>query len=368
MAKGWASGIISIYFNQMKQIPLKLTFDDVLLEPRKSPLTRNSADLKTRLTKKLQLDIPVLAAAMDTVSELEMAIALGKLGGMAILHRSCPVEKQVEWVKRAKKAGVLVGAATGTADLERAKALYAAGADVIVVDTAHAHNMFAIEGIKKIRKAIPKVQLIVGNIATAEAARDLAPYADALKVGIGPGSICTTRIVAGIGVPQLSAIMDVVQVANKKKIPVIADGGIKYSGDVVKALAAGASCVMLGSMLAGTDEAPGKLIKKDGKTYKSYRGMGSMAVMELNESSDRYFQKSAKKFVPEGVEAVTPYKGSVKDIIHQITGGLQSGMGYIGAGTIAAMPKQARFVQITSAGLKESHPHTISISKKAPNY
>lgn len=351
----------------MKQIPLKLTFDDVLLEPRRSPVTRSGAELKTQLTKKIQLDIPVLSAAMDTVSELEMAIALGKLGGMAILHRSCPVEKQVEWVKKAKKAGVLVGAATGTADLERAKALALAGADVIVVDTAHAHNEFAIEGIKKIRKSV-KTEIIVGNIATAEAAKDLIPFADALKVGIGPGSICTTRIVAGIGVPQLSAIMDVVEIANKKKIPVIADGGLKYSGDVVKALAAGASTVMVGSMLAGTDEAPGKIIKKGGVKYKSYRGMGSLAVMELNESSDRYFQKSVKKFVPEGVEAVTPYKGPVANIIEQLVGGLQSGMGYIGARTIAEMPKQARFVQITGAGLKESHPHSITISKKAPNY
>jgi IMP dehydrogenase len=351
----------------MKQIPLKLTFDDVLLEPRKSPVTRSGAELKTRLTRKLQLDIPVLSAAMDTVSELEMAIALGKLGGMAILHRSCPVAKQVEWIKKAKKAGVKVGAATGPGDLARAKALAAAGADVIVVDTAHAHNLHAIDGVKKIRKAI-KTQLIVGNIATAEAARDLAPYADALKVGIGPGSICTTRIVAGIGVPQLSAILDVVAIAAKKNIPVIADGGIKYSGDVVKALAAGASSVMLGSMLAGTDEAPGKIVKKNGQIFKSYRGMGSLAVMEQNQSSDRYFQKSAKKFIPEGVEALTPYKGPVADIIDQITGGLQSGMGYIGARTIADMAKQARFVQITSAGLKESHPHSISISKKAPNY
>ena len=339
----------------------------MLLEPRKSPVTRSGADLKTRLTKKLYLDIPVISAAMDTVSEFKMAIALGKLGGMAILHRSCPMEKQVEWVKAAKKAGVKVGAATGTADLARAKALAAAGADAIVVDTAHAHNMFAIEGIKKIRKAV-KAQLIIGNIATAEAARDLAPYADALKVGIGPGSICTTRVVAGIGVPQLSAIMDVVEIAVKKNIPVIADGGMKYSGDIVKALAAGASSVMLGSMLAGSDEAPGKIVKKNGQTYKSYRGMGSLAVMELNESSDRYFQKSAQKFVPEGVEALTPYKGPVADILAQITGGLRSGMGYIGARTIADMPKQARFVQITAAGLKESHPHSISISKKAPNY
>ncbi len=352
----------------MKQIPLKLTFDDVLLEPRKSPVTRSGADLKTQLTKKIELQIPILSSAMDTVSELDMAIALGKLGGMAVLHRSCTIQDQVAGVKKAKKAGVLVGAATGTADVERAQALAAAGVDAVVVDTAHAHNNFAIEGIKQMRKVLKKTQLIVGNLATAEAARDLLPYADALKVGIGPGSICTTRIVAGVGVPQLSAIMDVVEVASKKKIPVIADGGIKYSGDAVKALAAGASCIMVGSMLAGTDEAPGKVITKNGEKFKSYRGMGSLAVMKQNKSSDRYFQKSAKKFIPEGVEALTPYKGSVVDIIDQLTGGLQSGMGYIGARTIAEMPKQARFVQITAAGLRESHPHSITISKKAPNY
>ena len=298
----------------MIKIPLKLTFDDVLLQPRRSSVSRSGVLLATFLTRKLQLDIPVISAAMDTVSELQMAIALGHLGGMAILHRSCSIEQQVKWIKAAKKAGVKVGAAVGPSDLQRAIALDKSGADVVVVDTAHGHSVQAIEGMKKIRNAV-KAQLILGNIATAAAARDLLPHADAIKVGIGPGSICTTRIVAGIGVPQLSAIMDVVAVARKKNIPVIADGGIKYSGDAVKALAAGASCIMLGSMLAGTDESPGKIIKKDGQMFKSYRGMG-----------------------------------------------------YIGAHTIADMPKQANFVQITAAGLKESHPHSITISKKAPNY
>lgn len=351
----------------MANIPLKLTFDDVLLEPRKSHVSRSGVSLQTRLTKNLNIDLPILAAAMDTVSELEMAIALGKLGGIAILHRSCPAETQVKWVKSAKKHNVLTGAAVGAFDLPRAILLDKAGADVIVVDTAHAHNVHAIEGMKKIRKAV-KAQLILGNIATAEAAKDLLPYADAIKVGIGPGSICTTRIVAGVGVPQLSAIMDVYEIAKKKGIPVIADGGLKYSGDAVKALCAGAESLMFGSLLAGTDEAPGKIVKKDGQMYKSYRGMGSQAVMELNESSDRYFQKNAKKFVPEGVEAMTPYKGSVAQVLEQISGGIRSGMGYIGAETIADMVKQARFVQISAAGLKESHPHSIFNTKKAPNY
>lgn len=348
-------------------IPLKLTFDDVLLEPRKSKVTRNGVTTKTYLTRKIQLDIPVISAAMDTVSELKMAIALGKLGGMAILHRSCSINEQVAWVKAAKKQNILVGAATGPADLDRAMALEKAGTDVIVVDTAHAHNTNVINNIKKIRQTI-KTQLIIGNIATSEAAKDLLPFCDAIKVGIGPGSICTTRIVAGIGVPQLSAIMDVVAVAKKKNIPVIADGGMKYSGDVVKALAAGASSVMLGSMLAGTDEAPGKLIRKNGQLYKQYRGMGSLGVMEKNQSSDRYFQKNAKKFIPEGVEALTAYKGPVSEIIDLLIGGVKSGMGYIGAASISEMPKQAKFVRITSAGLIESHPHSIFISKKSPNY
>lgn len=351
----------------MKSFPYRLTFDDVLLEPRRSGVTRAGVDTKTRLTKKIQLDIPVLSAAMDTVSELKMAIALGKLGGMAILHRSCTVEQQVAWVKTAKIQNVKVGAAVGPIDLDRALALTRAGADVIVVDTAHAHNVAVIANIKKIRQAI-KCQLIVGNIATAEAARDLVGLADAIKVGIGPGSICTTRVVAGVGVPQLSAILEVVSIASRKNIPVIADGGIKYSGDAVKALAAGAATIMLGSMLAGTDEAPGKLIQKDGKMFKQYRGMGSLPVIQQNKSADRYFQKNAAKFVPEGVDALTLYKGSLSEVIHQIVGGIKSGMGYIGAATIAQMPKQARFVQISQAGLRESHPHSIIVSKNTPNY
>ena len=349
------------------KIRLALTFDDVLLEPRESGVVRDGVNLETKLTKKIKLKIPILAAAMDTVSEDAMAVALGRLGGMAVIHRNCSIQRQVAMVKKAKKARVLVGAAVGSYDLERAKALDKAGADVIVVDTAHAHNLMTIKGAKDIKQAV-KAQLIVGNIATKEAAAELIKFADAIKVGVGPGSICTTRVVAGIGVPQLTAILDVAAVAKKKKIPVIADGGMKYSGDIVKALAAGASTVMLGSMLSGTKEAPGKIIKIGGKEFKSYRGMGSLGVMQGGKSSDRYFQKNAKNYVPEGVEATTPYKGELKDVVFQITGGVASGMGYIGARSIPDMPKQARFIQITNAGLKESHPHSINIVKKSPNY
>lgn len=347
--------------------PFGLTFDDVLLEPRESSVIRNSVALKSRLTKKINLQIPIISAAMDTVSGPEMAIALGKLGGMAILHRSCTVEQEVAWVKQVKKHKVLVGAAVGPGDLARALALDSAGADVIVVDTAHAHNTWAIKSAKEIKKKI-RAQLIVGNVATAEAARELVKFADGIKVGIGPGSICTTRIIAGIGVPQLTAIMNVVKVANKFKVPVIADGGIKFSGDAVKALAAGASTIMVGSLLAGTKESPGKLLKKGGKLIKTYRGMGSLGVMKLNESSDRYFQKNSKNFVPEGIEGHVPYKGELSEVLFQITGGIKSGMGYIGAATIDQMPKRARFIRISPAGLVESHPHNITIDKYAPNY
>jgi IMP dehydrogenase len=350
-----------------ENIPFGLTFDDVLLEPRESNVIRNSVDLSTQLTKKIRLQIPIISAAMDTVSGPEMAIALGKLGGMAILHRSCTIQQEADWVKEVKKHNVLVGAAVGPGDLERALAMDKAGADVIVVDTAHAHNLWAVKSAKEIKKKI-KAQLIVGNVATREAALLLSTFADGIKVGIGPGSICTTRIVAGIGVPQLTAIMNVAKVAAKKKVPVIADGGIKFSGDAVKALAAGASTVMLGGLLAGTKEAPGKLSKKGGKWVKTYRGMGSLGVMKLNESADRYFQKDSKNYVPEGIEGVVAYKGELADVLFQITGGIKSGMGYIGAKTIAEMPKQARFIRITNAGLQESHPHNITIDKYSPNY
>ncbi|MDP3724858.1 MAG: IMP dehydrogenase [Nanoarchaeota archaeon] len=347
--------------------PLGLTFDDVLLEPRESAVVRNEADTKTRLTKKIELQIPIVAAAMDTVSEAAMAIALGRLGGFAVIHRNCSVEAQVAMVREAKQAGVLVGAAVGSYDLERAKALDAAGADAIVVDTAHAHALRTIQGAEEIKKNI-KAELIVGNIATKEAAKAICTFADAVKVGVGPGAICTTRVVAGVGVPQLTAILSVAEVARGRGIPVIADGGIKNSGDIVKALAAGASSIMMGSMLAGTDEAPGEVFEINGEKYKSYRGMGSLAVMKGGASSDRYFQKDEKEFVPEGVEGAVTCKGPLKDVIFQMMGGLKSGMCYIGAKTIADMAPQARFIRITQAGIRESHPHSIVITKQPPNY
>ncbi|MFA6098688.1 MAG: IMP dehydrogenase [Patescibacteria group bacterium] len=352
---------------KFSEIGTGLTFDDVLLEPRLSSVNRREIDLAAKLTNKIQLEIPILSAAMDTVSNASMAIALGKLGGLAVLHRNCSISEQVGMVKKAKKSGVKVGAAVGPHDIERAAALYKAGAVAIFIDCAHAHHTKIIRDARLIRKSI-KAQLVIGNIATKEAAKVYLTIADALKVGIGPGSICTTRVVAGIGVPQLTAISEVVSVAQKKNIPVIADGGIKYSGDIVKALAAGAATVMLGSMLAGAKEAPGKLVRLNGKLYKEYRGMGSLGAMSGGKSSDRYFQKGATKYVPEGVEGLIPYKGPVKEIIWQAVGGLKSGMGYVGAHKIGELPRQARFIRITSASLKESHPHTVMISKKAPNY
>ncbi|MFZ6035849.1 MAG: IMP dehydrogenase [Patescibacteria group bacterium] len=344
-----------------------ITFDDVLLEPRKSGVDRDRIRLRTRLTRTVFLDIPILAAAMDTVSEAKMAIALGTIGGMAVLHRNCSIGDQVGWVRHARHAGVQVGAAVGPHDIKRATALDRAGVTAIFVDCAHAHHTKIMASARKIKRAIT-TPLVMGNIATREAARDLLPFADGLKVGIGPGAICTTRVVAGIGVPQLTAILDVVSIAKQKKIPVIADGGIKYSGDIVKALAAGAEAIMAGSLFAGTDEAPGKIITVKGKRYKVFRGMGSLGAMKSGISSDRYFQKGKTKYVPEGVEAYTPYKGSLDDIVWHLIGGLKSGMGYIGASSIADMPRQARFIQITNASLKESHPHSITIAKKAPNY
>lgn len=350
-----------------ENFPQAFTFDDVLLEPRKSSVSRSEVSLRAQVTKKIWLEIPVLGAAMDTVSEAKMAIALGKLGGLAVLHRNCTVSHEVGELVKAKKNKVLAAGAVGPGDLKRALALDKAGADIIVIDTAHAHNVRAIKSAKEIKSKI-KAQLVVGNIATKEAASELVKFADAIKVGIGPGSICTTRVIAGVGVPQLSAIINVVAIAKKRGVPVIADGGMKYSGDVVKALAAGASCVMLGEMLAGTLEAPGDIKRLNGELVKVYRGMGSLAVLKLKKSSDRYFQKGSKILVPEGVEGIVEYKGSIKNIIDQITGGVRSGMGYIGAAAIADMPKRAKFIRITNAGLKESHPHSLKSFKYAPNY
>ena len=353
----------------MRSLPLGITFDDVLLVPQESSIRPSDADYGTRLTRRITLRAPIISAAMDTVTESVMAEAMAVAGGIGILHRNCTIKEQVAMVRAVKKRRrlTLVGAAIGPHDFDRARALDRAGANVISIDCAHAHKPDIIADAKKIKRAI-RAELIIGNIATAAAAKALLPVADAMKVGIGPGSICTTRIIAGVGVPQLTAIMDVVAIARKAKIPVIADGGVRYSGDIVKALAAGADTVMLGSLLAGTKEAPGRLIMKNGVRWKTYRGMGSLGAMRKGESTDRYFQKGEKKYVPEGVEALTPYTGIVADMLFHLLGGLRSGMGYVGAKNLATLRAHAHFIQITSAGQKESHPHSITMHKKAPNY
>ncbi len=344
-----------------------ITFDDVLLVPAYSEVLPREVSLKGRFSRHITLESPFASAAMDTVTEGRMAAAMARKGGIGVIHKNMTAERQAEEVASVKVQGLKVAAGVGiTPDiLDRVKALAEAGVDAIVLDSAHGHSKGVVDALKAVKAAFPALDVVVGNIATAAAAKDLiAAGADGLKVGIGPGSICTTRIVAGVGMPQLTAIADVAEVSGD--IPVIADGGIRYSGDVVKALAAGASCVMCGSMFAGTDEAPGDVVEVDGVKMKGYRGMGSIDAMQAG-SADRYFQKGAKKLVPEGVVARVPYKGSVEDVIFQLEGGLRSGMGYCGAKDLDALHK-AQFVKISPATVKENHPHDVSIAKKAPNY
>ena len=472
-----------------------LTFDDVLLIPAKSEVLPRQVDIRTRLTKKISLNVPLMSAAMDTVTEAKMAIAVAREGGVGIIHKNMSIEKQADEVDKVKRSenGVIVnpfylspdhlvrdanelmgkyrisgvpicddgklvgiitnrdmrfitdmdipirdvmtkdhlvtapvgtsmeqakeilmkhkiekllivdekgalkglitikdiekavqypnsardsdgrllcGAAIGvTGDvLERTAELIRAQADVLVLDSAHGHSKGIMDCVRKIKAKFPDVQLIAGNIATAEAARDLIEAgADAIKVGIGPGSICTTRIVAGIGVPQVTAIYDCACAAARYGIPVIADGGIKYSGDVVKALAAGADVIMIGSLFAGCEESPGETEIFQGRSFKVYRGMGSLAAM-AHGSKDRYFQENAKKLVPEGGEGRVPYKGLLSETVFQLMGGVRSGMGYCGCATIGELQQKGQFIRITGAGLKESHPHDIYITKEAPNY
>ena len=475
-----------------------LTFDDVLLIPAYSEVLPRTVELKTRFSRRIGLNIPFVTAAMDTVTESAMAIAIAREGGIGVIHKNMPIEAQareVAIVKRAENGmiydpvtirrgrtvqdaldlmaeyhiggipvvdhnGLLVGIVTNrdlrferhldkliddvmtkenlvtthqhtdlaaaaqilqenkieklpvvdgdgrliglitykditkakdkpmackdekgrlrvaagvgvTADtLERAQALVDAGADAIVIDTAHGHSLGVVEKLREVKAAFPQIDVVVGNVATGDAARMLVDNgADAIKVGIGPGSICTTRVVAGVGVPQLSAVYDVWQALRDTDVPLIADGGLRYSGDVVKALAAGGSSVMIGSLVAGTEESPGDTIIFNGRKFKSYRGMGSLEAME-NGSKDRYFQsgtKDVKKLVPEGIAGRVPYKGTVQEVIYQLIGGLRSGMGYCGAADIERL-HEARFVRITNAGVNESHPHDITITSEAPNY
>jgi IMP dehydrogenase len=475
------------------------TFDDVLLVPAASDVLPTETDTKTRLTREIELDIPLISAAMDTVTESALAIAIAQAGGLGVIHRNLSIADQADEVRKVKKfeAGMVVnpvtvhpdetladalrlmadhrisgipvversngklvgiltnrdvrfatepkqpisdlmtrdvvtvrenvkredakrllhqhrieklivvddayrciglitvkdiekaqkypsaskdeqgrlraGAATGTGDdgVARAEALFGAGVDVLVVDTAHGHSARVLETISRIRRLSNYTQIVAGNIATAEGAEALIDAgADAVKVGIGPGSICTTRIVAGVGVPQLTAVLDAVGVCRKRGVPVIADGGIKFSGDLAKAIAAGADCAMIGSLFAGTDESPGEIYLYQGRTYKSYRGMGSVGAMARG-SADRYFQQevtSTLKLVPEGVEGRVPHKGPVGNVIHQLVGGLRAAMGYTGNRTIADMQRNSRFIRITAAGLRESHVHEIAVTREAPNY
>lgn len=371
-----------------KVIKEAYTFDDLLLVPAKSVVVPAQVDLSSKLTSKITLRIPIVSAAMDTVTEEVMAAQLAKLGGLGFIHKNMPTNTQAEMVRMVKETTVeeeythanvdangklVVGAAVGVgeASIERVKALVEAGVDIITVDSAHGHSEGVIQTVRQIRSAFPELDIVGGNIVTAQAATDLI-YAGAnvVKVGVGPGSICTTRVVAGVGVPQLTAVNDVYNVAKQYGVGVIADGGIKLSGDISKALAAGATCVMLGGLLAGTEETPGDVIEVYGKRVKAYVGMGSLSAMQRG-SSDRYFQGGVKeldKLVPEGIEATVPFKGSIKDVIYQMLGGVRSGMGYCGCATIEEMHAKAQFVKITGAGLKESHPHDVDNVKEAPNY
>ena len=361
-----------------KVVMLGLTYDDVLLLPDASDVVPSEVDTATRLTRNITLRIPLVSSPMDTVTESEMAIAMAKAGGIGIIHRNLPIEEQVTHVKLVKGVG-LVGAAVGVGDdgFARAKALIEAGVDVVVVDTAHGHHRGVLDAIERIKKFSPSTEIIGGNIATRAGAQALINAGvDGVKVGVGPGSICTTRVVTGVGVPQITAIMEASKACAKAGIPLIADGGLQYSGDIVKALVAGADTVMLGSLLAGCDESPGELVEIDGRKYKAYRGMGSLGAMQTrggkkSYSKDRYMQDdvlSEDKLVPEGIEGKVAYRGSLAQAAHQLIGGLRLGMGYAGAPDIAYLRREGRLIQITSAGLQESHPHDVLDIASAPNY
>lgn len=363
-----------------------LTFDDVLLVPQYSEITPDMADVSTKLTNTFKMNVPFLSAAMDTVSEHKLVTALALAGGLGVIHKNMSIAdqaKEVEMVKNYefdneknkrvlidKKGRLCVGAAIGvTADMmDRVHALMDAGVDVFVLDSAHGDSKNIINAIKNLRLEYPRMELIAGNVATYEGALDLMKAgASAVKVGMGPGSICTTRIIAGIGVPQLQAVMDCARASKEMNVPIIADGGIKYSGDVVKALAAGANTVMLGGLFATCEEAPGDIYESNGKKYRTYRGMGSIEAMAKG-STDRYFQTGHKKFVAEGVQGIVEVKTTVEELVFQLIGGLKAGMGYCGSKDIPTLQEKGTFIKITNNALLESHPHDISIDKGEPNY
>lgn len=372
-----------------------LTFDDVLLVPKESDILPKDVNLERKLTKRITLKIPLISSPMDTITEHKMAIAMALCGGLGVIHKNMSLEaqaKEVEIVKNFneiedinakvssvakpsvdEKGKLLAAAAVGISEdrYKRIEKLIEAGADIIVIDTAHGHSQNVLKAIKEIKKLYSNIDLIAGNIATSDGAKALIDAGvDAIKIGIGAGSICTTRIIAGVGVPQLTAISDASEIAKKNNIGSIADGGIKYSGDIVKAFAIGADAIMAGGLFSSTYEAPGDVIIIDGKKYKPYRGMGSVGAM-IQGSKDRYFQSEVvnkSKFVPEGIEGVTEYKGHVADVVYQVIGGVRAGMGYVGAKTINELQEKAEFVKITNQGLAESHVHDVKITSKAPNY
>ena len=354
----------------MDSIKEALTFDDVTLAPNFSEILPSEVNTSTNLSKYLSIKIPILSSAMDTVTESSMGIAMAKAGGIGIIHRNLKISEQIKEIRKVKLKKLIVGAAVGASENEykRVEKILKENLDIIVIDTAHGHTKKVGSMIKKIKKLRPKKTAIcAGNIATAEAAKFLIKLGvDIIKVGIGPGSICTTRLVAGIGVPQLSAIMNVKKGIGKNNTKLIADGGIKFSGDIAKALAAGADAVMIGSLFAGTDQAPGRIIKKHGGTYKYFRGMGSIGAMNKG-SADRYFQskqKDTSKYVAEGVEGYIKYKGTVDKIIYSLVGGLKSSMGYMGAKKVVDLRKKPKFLKITKAGFYESMVHNIDLVKK----
>ena len=354
----------------MDSIKEALTFDDVTLAPNFSEILPSEVNTSTNLSKYLSIKIPILSSAMDTVTESSMGIAMAKAGGIGIIHRNLKISEQIKEIRKVKLKKLIVGAAVGASENEykRVEKILKENLDIIVIDTAHGHTKKVGSMIKKIKKLRPKKTAIcAGNIATAEAAKFLIKLGvDIIKVGIGPGSICTTRLVAGIGVPQLSAIMNVKKGIGKNKTKLIADGGIKFSGDIAKALAAGADAVMIGSLFAGTDQAPGRIIKKHGGTYKYFRGMGSIGAMNKG-SADRYFQskqKDTSKYVAEGVEGYIKSKGTVDKIIYSLVGGLKSSMGYMGAKKVVDLRIKPKFLKITKAGFYESMVHNIDLVKK----
>lgn len=372
----------------MEDPPLALTFDDVLLVPRFSSVLPADTDITSELVAGIRLRIPLVSAAMDTVTAAPMAIAIARFGGLGFIHKNLLPDEQAREVRAVKDSPMVeppasatvdgqgrlrVGAAIGVgADCDgRLRALVEAGVDLIAIDTAHGHSQGVLDAVAKVKDRFPDLPVVAGNVATAEATLALLEAgAEVVKVGIGPGSICTTRVVAGVGVPQLTAIVDCAAAADQRGARVIADGGIRFSGDIVKALAAGAAAVMLGGLLAGTDEAPGDVIAHRGETFKAYRGMGSLGAMS-DGSADRYFQNrdtEATKLVPEGVEGLVPHRGPLARTLHQLSGGLRAGMGYCGADNLASLRERARFVRISHAGARESHVHDLAATKEAPNY